>query len=312
MNLFLNVRKTHNCILMFLLLFTLPLLMSVATAEQIDFHAFIEDNVLPIMNQSSDFFLSEEEFDAICAVIEESGRQLSLDASQSHSKDGILRALLSDEFGGTLGEWRVEDQAWYANLCVSLGLIESSELCVPQEGEISQQDAIEIATQYLLSISDIPNINDPSVWCCTSQYVVDSTWRARWYIEWSTVDPQDSVSYQVQLSPYGEIDKENSSPNEFYSAPVIPNTTEQQAYLTETSITQEDAIELAWSAVKAEYELDDTFRALYEVTCNLATAESRPIWKVTFWRNEEDLYSIRVDAQTGNILDVYDASNGVG
>ncbi len=310
MNATLCMQKVHHCIFMFLLLLALSLLMSDSTAEQIDFHSCIEDNVLPIMAQSSDFFLSEEEFNAICAVIKESGRQISLDATRPHSKDDLLRTLLSAEFGGTLGEWRVEDQAWYANLCVSLGLIESSELCVPQEGEISQQMAIAIATHYLLTTLGGPDIDDPSAWRCTAQYVADSTWRARWMIEWSTVDPRYSISYQVQLSPYGDIDRENSFPKNA-SAPAIAGIAKLQARLAK-AIAQEDAIELAWSAVKAEYGLADTDRALYEVSCSLSSADNQLFWKIAFWRSEEDLYSIRVDAQTGNILDVYDAGDGVG
>lgn len=307
-------RKISPCIMALLLLLTLPLLMQVSIAEQAssDFQRLIQDDVLPIMSQSSGYALSQEDFNAICAVIEKSGRQISLDLSQPHSKDEVLRALLSHEFGGTLGEWRVEDQAWYADLCVSLGLSESSELRVPQEGEISQQEAIAIATQHLLSVSDIPDINDPSVWCCTAQYVADSTWRARWTIEWSTLEPRDSISYQVQLSPYGEIDREHSFPNEPRTAPAIPDTAELQAYLTETSIAQEDAIELAWNAVKTEYGLDDTRRTQYKVSCSLATADSRLVWKIAFCCNEEDTYCIRVEAETGNILDVYDAGDGVG
>lgn len=297
-------RKTRACMAALLLLLTLPLLTQASIAEQAgtDFRQLIEDSVMPIMAQSSGFAVSEADFSAICAVVEESGRQVALEGSAPHSKDGLLRALLSHEFGGTLGEWRVEDQAWYADLCVSLGLIESSELRVPQEGEISQQDAIEIATQHLLSICDIPNIDDPSAWGCTAQYVADTTWRARWIIEWSTVDPQDSISYQVELSPYGEIAGAGSS----------ADAAGAQARLAETRIAREDAIELAWSAVEAEYGLGDTDRAQYEVSCSLTASGNRLFFKIAFWRSEADLYSIRVDAQTGHIQDVYDAGDGVG
>lgn len=307
-------RKTRACMAALLLLLTLPLLTQASIAEQAgtDFRQLIEDSVVPIMAQSSGFAVSEADFSAICAIVEESGRQVALDGSAPHSKDGLLRALLSHEFGGTLGEWRVEDQAWYADLCVSLGLIESSELRVPQEGEISQQMAITIATQYLLDTFDVPDIDDLSAWCCTSQYVADTTWRARWIIEWSTVDPQDSISYQVELSPYGEIDELSLSPDMFRTTSAVPDTAGLKARLSETRIAREDAIELAWSAVEAEYGLGDTDRAQYEVSCSLTASGNRLFFKIAFWRSEADLYSIRVDAQTGNILDVYDAGDGVG
>lgn len=307
-------RKTRACMAALLLLLTLPLLTQASIAEQsgTDFRQLIEDSVVPIMAQSSGFAVSEADFSAICAVVEESGRQVALEGSAPHSKDGLLRALLSHEFGGTLGEWPVEDQAWYADLCVSLGLIESSELRVPQEGEISQQDAIEIATQYLLDTFDVPDIDDLSAWCCTSQYVTDTTWRARWIIEWSTVDPQDSISYQVELSPYGEIAGAGSSGDTARTASATGDAAGAQARLSETRIAREDAIELAWSAVEAEYGLGDTDRAQYEVSCSLTASGNRLFFKIAFWRSEADLYSIRVDAQTGNILDVYDAGDGVG
>ena len=297
-------RKMRACMAALLLLLTLPPLSQASGAGQAeaDFRQLIEGSVVPIMAQTSGFTLSEADFSAVCAAVEESGRQVALEGSAPHSKDGLLRALLSHEFGGTLGEWRVEDQAWYADLCVSLGLIESSELRVPQEGEISQQDAIEIATQHLLSICDIPNIDDPSAWGCTAQYVADTTWRARWIIEWSTVDPQDSISYQVELSPYGEI----------AGAGFSADAAGAQARLAETRIAREDAIELAWSAVEAEYGLGDTDRAQYDVSCSLTASGNRLFFKIAFWRSEADLYSIRVDAQTGHIQDVYDAGDGVG
>lgn len=319
MNKSITTKQMRILIVSLFLLFFSSLLVRASAADlklaDTDFRNLIENNILPIMQRNPSSFLAEEDWKEIVAIMEKSGRSLpeTVASVPSHSKDGLLRALISSELGGTLGEWRVEEQAWYADMIVSLGLSDTSELRIPQEGEITQEQAVQLAVDYLRQVldSDI-HFEDQEKFLCTAQYVADSTWRARWYIEFSNRNPNDDIWFQVQISPYGDVDEKNSSPNEFYSAPVTPDATEQQSYLTETSITQGDAIELAWSAVKEKYELDDTSRELYEVSCNLATAGSRPVWKVTFWHSEENLYSIRVDAQTGNILDVYDASDRVG
>lgn len=204
-------RKIRNALLLILLLSSFFVRVSVADEG---FHELIEDSVLPVMQRSSGSSLAEEDWKEIAAIMEESGRSIpeSVASAPSHTKDGLLRVLISSELGGTLGEWRVEEQAWYADMLVSLGLCETSELRVPQDGEITQERAVQLAADYLRQAldTDIP-FEDGEKFQCTAQYVADSTWRARWYIEFGSRDSEDGTWFQVQLSPYGEIDEAGSS-----------------------------------------------------------------------------------------------------
>ena len=296
------VRMARNCVFALLLLL-LPC-VQISAAEGEDFRSLIEERVLPVMERSAGYSLSEEDFLEICTIMEESGRTISFDSLQTHTKDGTMRALLSCEFGGTLGEWRVEDQAWYAQMMVDLGLCETSELCIPQDGEISQEQAVRIAAEYLYSKMGV-DVSLEDQYQCSAQYVADSVWRARWFIEFSTRDPRDNTCFQVQISPYGEVDEQES-------VPAAPEEPEEARLSTEDGIDQATAIETAWNVVKTEYGLDDARRDLYEVWSDLRNNNMRMVWNITFFHSEEDNYGVRIEQETGEILEIYDAGDGVG
>lgn len=225
-------RQMRNCAVAFILLLLFHSGISVADQEPADagFRDLIENSIVPILQQDTGYELGEESWEEIRSIMERNGRKMperSISAP-SHSKDGVLRMLFSTEFGGTLGEWRVEDQAWYADITVALGLCDSSELRIPQDGEITQEQAVQIAKDYLHSKIDADMIlEDRTKYQCTVQYVADSTWRARWYIEFSTQDPLDNTLFQIQISPCGEVDEVNSYLSEYQAEDADLNPSEE-------------------------------------------------------------------------------------
>lgn len=241
-------RKIGNLAALLLLLLLSLSFARISIADE-GFHGLIESGVLPVMRRGSGSFLAEEDWKEIAAIMEESGRSIpeSVASAPSHSKDGLLRALISSELGGTLGEWPVEEQAWYADLLVSLGLSEASELRIPQEGEITREQAVQLAADYLRRAihTDAP-FEDREKFLCTAQYVADSTWRARWYIEFSSRDPQDGAWFQVQLSPHGEIDEAHSGLSGDQGEHAAWNAN-GEGDTAQHSIEKEEAIEMAWA-----------------------------------------------------------------
>lgn len=280
-----------------------------------DFRNLIEKSILPVMKRSSDSFLDEEEWEEIAALMEKSGRSIpeSAASAPSHSKDGTLRALISSELGETLGEWRVEEQAWYADMLVSIGLTDTSELCIPQEGEITQEQAIQLAADYLRQALDSdPPFEDQKKFLCTAQYVSDSTWRARWYIEFSDRNPENDKWFEVQLSPYGHVDEENYILDKDQAHYVALDPDEEVEHIASHGISEDEAIEIAWDAIQAEYGLDDELRDTYEVWISLVKNNGCQLWNVSFHRNDKDTYGVRIEKETGEVLSIYDAGDGVG
>lgn len=319
MNTSMTTRQIRIFMVLLLLLLSPFFLARVSTADwkpaDTDFRNLIEKSILPVMKRSSDSFLDEAEWEEIAAIMEKSGRSIpeSVASAPSHSKDGTLRALISSELGGTLGEWRVEEQAWYAGMLVSIGLTDNSELRIPQEGEITQEQAVQLAADYLRQAldSDTP-FEDQEKFLCTAQYVSDSTWRARWYIEFSNRNPENDKWFEVQLSPYGDVDEGNYILDKDQAHYVALNPNEEGEHVAPHNISEEEAIEIAWDAIKTEYGLDDKLRDKYEVWISLVKNNGDQLWNVSFHRNEKDTYSVRIEKETGEVLNIYDAGDGVG
>lgn len=110
MNTSMTARQIRILMVFLLLLLASFFLVRVSAAgwkpADADFRNLIEKSILPVMKRSSDSFLDEEEWEEIAALMEKSGRSIpeSAASAPSHSKDGTLRALISSELGGTLGE----------------------------------------------------------------------------------------------------------------------------------------------------------------------------------------------------------------
>lgn len=319
MNTSMTTRQIRIFMVLLLLLLSPFFLARVSTADwkpaDADFRNLIEKSILPVMKRSSDSFLDEAEWEEIAAIMEKSGRSIpeSVASAPSHSKDGTLRALISSELGGTLGEWRVEEQAWYAGMLVSIGLTDNSELRIPQEGEITQEQAVQLAADYLRQALDSDTcFEDQEKFLCTAQYVSDSTWRARWYIEFSDRNPENDKWFEVQISPFGYVDEENSVSDKEQAQYVALDPNEEVEQAAPHSIGEEEAIEIAWDAIKTEYGLDDKLRDKYEVWISLVKNNGDQLWNVSFHRNEKDTYSVRIEKETGEVLNIYDAGDGVG
>ncbi len=106
--------------------------------------------------------------------------------------------------GGDPGSWSVEDQYWYQELLRKNGMLghDVMHLVLPEEGEITQEEAIRIARELLEKISDLDLDNGSR-----SQTFEESMGQRIWTIWYSLmIDGEyNGTSCSVELSPDGNI-----------------------------------------------------------------------------------------------------------
>ncbi len=134
-----------------------------------------EQHAIPMANQSEGDSYSVEETNVLLALAEENGVALSetarasinkfLGNGQGYYKEEMLMALAKAEFGEAPASWTLEEQKWFDDVCVAIGFLEKPQKAIPAADEISQNQAEQIAEEYIHSHYDKSvDLHDASVY----------------------------------------------------------------------------------------------------------------------------------------------------
>ncbi|MDR0896231.1 MAG: PepSY domain-containing protein [Oscillospiraceae bacterium] len=195
---------------------TLVLVAAIAVAAALlSGQQFVEQELVPRVEETDSNQWTKAELDEILRIAEEYGVTISpewmaaIEDSDGEYKEEIIRAFLKEDWGFYPGTWRVEDQAWYNALLVSLGLSEVQSAVLPAEGEISAEEALAIAVERARTMQEESvNVLDETKYrrYMTFSQPVDAgvVQPRRWNIWFEALDPT-LYEYNITITPQGEI-----------------------------------------------------------------------------------------------------------
>lgn len=180
---------------------------------------FVDQVLTPMASRNASEKFTREELDVIARLARENGIQLSefwenrLRIASGEYKDEVMRAFMKSEFGFYPDRWPVDVQYWHAQLMISLGFFEETDLCVPRGVELSQEQIADAAVAYLkasdgagVELKDASTYARSMVFFENSQAPQGS--RREWFIEYLPLGVLHA-RYTLWMLPDGTVlDKE--------------------------------------------------------------------------------------------------------
>lgn len=179
----------------------------------------VEQQVLPMALQNDSETTNErfstDELKAILDLAEKNGIALpdhfvtALEGNKGYWEQEVIMALAKSEFGPIHGQWTLEQQHWFGEVMVSIGFRETNPSCLPGEGEISLDEAMEIIkTRIMNEYGD--DVTDTTGWTRTATYearfneqgVVTSP--PSWFFQFHPTDVMRN-EYVLTMKSDGEI-----------------------------------------------------------------------------------------------------------
>ena len=172
---------------------------------------FVNQYLAPMADTTESDSWSQEELRYIKEIAEQNGVQFSEEIMKEFAsedkvfKETLMRLFMKMELGDSPASWTVADQAWYDELLFSHGLVEERTRFVPEGDELTEDEAVAIATEYVRNNWGV----DVSVATNCRQYVqymlstdVFGNPARIWNIEFEC---DDGYVYVVCISNDGEV-----------------------------------------------------------------------------------------------------------
>ena len=172
---------------------------------------FVNLFLAPMSSQTEADVWNEEELNQILVLAEENGLKINDDirsalaSSASIYKEELMRMFMKIDLGFYPATWPLEEQASYDELLVKYGLKEERTRFLPVEGEISEEEAIDIAEKYVLENWNV-DLNEGQYTRYT-QYMLSQDDESGivskiWDIEY---EAEDGTVYVLCLTPEGSV-----------------------------------------------------------------------------------------------------------
>ncbi len=170
----------------------------------------VEEILVPIVTQSQEEAWTHDELDMISQQLIDQGFTVTEDIRQKLSatdpvyKEQLLRLFMKMDYGEIPASWPLEEQAWYDELLVALGLKDERSRVLPEGDEMDENKALEIAQSYILQKWNIAVANSEQ-YLLRVQYMITSDDNnqpvKQWDITYESTSGQ--ASYVVTLTPDG-------------------------------------------------------------------------------------------------------------
>ena len=182
--------------------------------------AFVEQVMKPSAMESTSEYWTTEEIDKIMELAQENGIEINNDirkqvaSTNGTSKEELMRAFAKLELSPQPAAWSIEDQAWYDELLVACGLRKERTRFLPSSNEITEQEALSIATQFIITTMDSQaDLEDSLVYTRYVQYMLsedkDGSKIKVWDIEYESANDVNS-SFYIIVSSNGTVVKDES------------------------------------------------------------------------------------------------------
>lgn len=196
----------------------LVLIVIGALAALLTGKSFVDQVAAPLAKESAEMMFTRGELDEILKQLDAAHIVLDKDlrtrletTQEGYYKEELMRAIAKTELGFYPSRWSIADQYWYGELLVESGQLAENSHILPQEGELTQDEAFAAAVAYIhASYDPTAEVADPALFDLDLQYLVlydhpDLPPGQRcWYIEYSPRDLHHDY-YFVCLSPQGEV-----------------------------------------------------------------------------------------------------------
>ena len=173
---------------------------------------FIQSFLAPLSKETESIQWTDEELDRILQYAQEQEMALpdnireKLASSDPVYKEELLRLFMKMDMGFYPASWPLEEQAWYDELLVKYCLKEERTRFVPEEGEISEEQALSIARNYILETWQA-DVSEDGRFELYIQYMLTEDPAGnrckRWDITYDQAD--HSRYYAISITPTGEI-----------------------------------------------------------------------------------------------------------
>ena len=201
-------------VLVLMLLSVTAVAAVVMSAKQI-----VEQELVPLAHESDvndelGAVFTNAELQRIVEIARKNGIELPqelLDRTEQgldYWEEETIMIFAREAFGGLYIDWTIEQKHWFGDVMVDIGFWSYNWDCVPGEGEITHDEAIAVATSYLLeNYGD--DVLDTERWHLQEQYFCtrDEATQQITSPEWSLVFKPRSIRdnyYWIRLTSRGE------------------------------------------------------------------------------------------------------------
>ena len=187
--------------------------VALLTASQL-----VEEDVVPIArdNDTAEIneWFSNEELRHIIEVAQENNIQVSdellalLENGRGYYEQEVIMSLLRAEFGENFSEWTIEQQHWFGEIMVEIGFRDYNQYRLPDEKEISCQEAVGIAKKYIAERYG-DDVTDADMWKLVISYEALRTDEgiirpAQWCLRFTPASANVNA-YSLTMSSAGEV-----------------------------------------------------------------------------------------------------------
>ena len=203
------VKKKMSAGLIFAIVMMLLTVTAVA-AVLLSGKDFVNQFLAPMSSETEEEQWSEAELSQILTLAEENGVEITdeiraaMEADDPVYKEELLRLFMKIDLGYYPATWPLEEQAWYDELLVKYGLAEERTRFLPEDGEIGQEEALDIVRKYILDKwgADVTQVE----YTLYQQYMLSEDENGvaikMWDIEFELAD---GTIYVVCLRPDGSV-----------------------------------------------------------------------------------------------------------
>lgn len=263
-------------------------------------------------------------------------------------EDAISHVDIIESVKGPMSTWSLEDKAWYSDYIQSkMTLIDSWRDVLPDESDMTREEAVEIAKEAILSAQAIKRDELENRIVNVSFFTNQDHEEPCWMISWQTSPYGVSGSeYTVLMTRTGEIIEDTAlevytpahmaemmAENENKMASALPQSREEQWSLEKKArllgndnglpaadeISEETAVAVAKQALEDQgvdvqkYEISVWYK-LYDYYA-VDDSKQNPYYVVYFTDNfdaPKEVYGIIIDPKTGDIQKVYTPNDSSG
>ncbi|MDO5297870.1 MAG: hypothetical protein Q4F18_00470 [Clostridia bacterium] len=196
-------------------------LATTALAFFLSMQQVVEQEIVP-MAQSNDVgeeinnYFSNEELYRITQLAQENDIDIpevllrAVEQGRSEYEEETIMALARETFGKPFAEWTIEQKHWFGEMMVAIGFRQTNDDCLPEEGEISYDQALLIAVNRIAQEYG-DDVQDVSQWKIMTDYMTQSgedgtLLQPKWYFSFVPLDVKNN-GYQIILDTSGAVEQ---------------------------------------------------------------------------------------------------------
>jgi len=162
---------------------------------------FVQEVLRPKAQETQSQSWTEEEVTEILRIAGENGLALSEDQQArlllggGYFKEELMRLFVKLDLGGDPDTWSIEDQAWYGQMQVDIGLFNETFYTLPEEGEFTENEVLAVLQAH------IQQRYDPDV-----PLTDETIYRRHTAYTWKQVSPDDDTMEKQWFVGYEPLD----------------------------------------------------------------------------------------------------------